>query len=46
MAEWLARKTLNHNIMGSSPAQGSWLINATGEDNVASVHSVLLSSRR
>ena len=42
MAEWSARRTPNHNILGSSPAKASWLIKkrpawATGDDNGTSV---------
>ena len=43
MAEWLARQTPNHKIVGSSPAETTWLIKnhptwAMGDDNGASVH--------
>ncbi len=43
MAEWLARRTPNQKLLGSSPAKTSWLIRnhptwATGDDNGASVH--------
>ncbi len=46
MAEWLARRTPNHKIVGSSPAKSqsahqsrpAW---ATGGDNSASVHSAI-----
>ncbi len=46
MAEWLARRTPNHKIVGSSPAEATWLIKnrpawATGDDNGASVHSAV-----
>ncbi len=46
MAEWLARRTPNHKIVGSSPAKASQLIKnrpawATGGDNGASVHSAV-----
>ncbi len=49
MAKWLARQTPNHKIVGSSPAQTSWLIKnrpawATGGDNGASVHSAVKMS--
>ncbi len=44
MAEWLARRTLNHKIVGSSPAKSQSAHQnrpalATGGDNGASVHS-------
>ena len=44
MAEWLARQTPNHKIVGSSLAKTSCLIKncpvgATDNDNGASVHS-------
>ncbi len=46
MAEWLARRTPNHKIVGSSPAKSQsahlnrpvW---AAGGDNGASVHSAV-----
>ncbi len=43
MADWLARRTPNHKIVGSSPAKTIWLIKnrpvrATGGDSAASVH--------
>ncbi len=46
MAEWLARRTPNHKIVGSSPAESqsahqirpAW---ATGGDNCASVYSAV-----
>ena len=46
MAEWLARRTAIHKIVGSSPAKASRLIKncpawATGGDNGASVHSAV-----
>ncbi len=46
MAEWLARPTPNHKIVGSSHAKTSWLIKnrpawATGGDNGDSVHSAV-----
>ena len=46
MAEWLARRTPNHKIVGSNPAKTSWLIEnrpawATGDDNGASVHGAV-----
>ncbi len=46
MAEWLARLTPNHKIVGSSPAKASRLIKnrpvwATGGDTGASVHSAV-----
>ncbi len=45
--EWLiARWTPNHKIVGSSPAEATWLIKkrpawAMGDDNGASVHSAV-----
>ncbi len=46
MAKWLARRTPNHKIVGSSAAEAIWLIKnhptwATGDDNGASVHSAV-----
>ncbi len=46
MTEWLARRTLNHMLVGSSPAEATWLIKnrpawATSDDNGASVHSAV-----
>ena len=46
MAEWLERRTTSHKIVGSTPAQSSWLIKnlpawATGDDNGALVHSTV-----
>ena len=46
MAEWLARQSPNHKIVGSSPAKTNWLIKyrpawATGDDNGALVHSAV-----
>ncbi len=46
MAEWLARQTPNHEIVGSSPAEATWLIKnrpawGMGGDNGASVHSAV-----
>ncbi len=46
MAEWLARRTPNHKIMGSSATQTSWLIKnrpawAKRDDNGASFHSAV-----
>ncbi len=46
MAEWLARRTPMHKIVGSSPAKNSCLIKnlpawATGAHNGASVHSAV-----
>ncbi len=47
MAEWLARRTPNHKIVGLSPAKTSRLTQkrpawATGDDNGASVHSAVI----
>ncbi len=46
MAEWLVRRTPNHKIVGSSPADATWLIKnrlawAMVDDNGASVHSAV-----
>ncbi len=46
MAEWLARRTPNHKIVGLSPNKTSCLIKnrpawATGDDNGASVYSAV-----
>ena len=46
VAEWLARRTPNHKIVGWSPAKSSRLIKnrpawATGDNNGASVHSAV-----
>ncbi len=46
MAEWLAHWTPNHQIVGSSPAEATWLIKnhsawAMGDDNGAAVHSAV-----
>ena len=46
VAEWLARRTPNHKIMGLSPAKATWLIKnhpawAAGDDNGAMVHSAV-----
>ncbi len=43
MAEWLAGRTPNHKIVGSSPAKASRLIknHPAWADNGASVHSAL-----
>ncbi len=44
MAEWLAHRTPNHKIVGSSPTKASWLTRnhptwAMCDDNDVSVHS-------
>ncbi len=44
MAEWLARRIPNHNIVGLSPAKTRWLIKnrpvwATSDNNGALDHS-------
>ncbi len=46
MAEWLARRTPNHKIVGLSPAEATLLNKnrptwATGDNNGASVHSAV-----